>query len=401
VVRRLVLLFLALSMVLWGSRIDQKIRTSKEKLASTKSAYAHMDRKLAKIAKAIENNQVELGRLDQTIAELEKEIALNAVLLKEGSARLAEIQKELDALEQARQRQQEKLVDLLANRYIVEEIMKEKGIETPKDVIETEVLKAIVKQDSSELKSMERSFVATLRQSEKLRKEASRIEAMIERLKKRKARAAAEKKRRKLLTAKLEKEKFDYQKRLQKLQNEEKSLRDTLAKLNILQRRTLEEKRARKRAPKTAAAKLHVRNIGSSYQRHSVGRYRGPKTFSPVGKAKVVKKFGLYVDPVYKIKIFNESVTLKPSRRNAKVKNVLNGRVVFIKNTPMLGKVVIVEHAKNLHTIYAKLDKIAPTIREGKKVKRGYVIGRVEDELMFEVTQKNRHINPLELIRLR
>jgi murein DD-endopeptidase MepM/ murein hydrolase activator NlpD len=47
------------------------------------------------------------------------------------------------------------------------------------------------------------------------------------------------------------------------------------------------------------------------------------------------------------------------------------------------------------------MDKIAPTIREGKKVKKGYVIGRVQKELMFEVTQKNRHIDPLELIRLR
>jgi murein DD-endopeptidase MepM/ murein hydrolase activator NlpD len=47
------------------------------------------------------------------------------------------------------------------------------------------------------------------------------------------------------------------------------------------------------------------------------------------------------------------------------------------------------------------MDKIAPTIKEGKKIKKGYVIGRIDKELMFEVTQKNRHINPLELIRLR
>jgi hypothetical protein len=46
------------------------------------------------------------------------------------------------------------------------------------------------------------------------------------------------------------------------------------------------------------------------------------------------------------------------------------------------------------------MDKIAPMLKEGKKIREGYVIGRVEKELMFEVTQKNRHINPLELIRL-
>ena len=114
----------------------------------------------------------------------------------------------------------------------------------------------------------------------------------------------------------------------------------------------------------------------------------------------MVKKFGPYVDPVYGIKIFNESVTLQPLKKRAKVKNVLNGRVVFVKETPILGKVVIIEHKNNLHTIYAKMDKIAPMLKEGNKIKEGYIIGRVEKELMFEVTQKNRHIDPLELIRL-
>ncbi len=359
-----------------------------------------MDKKLSIIAKAIQSNQKELKNLDNTILRLEKEIAQNATILKKSKQRLKQIQKDLKSLDGARRLQQEKLVNILAKRYIVMEIMKQKGAQSPESIVETEALKAIVKLDNSELKSLEKSFVVTLRKSGNLQSEAFRIESMIEKLEKRKERAAREKKRHKELMAKLQKEKIDYQKRLQKLQNEEKSLRETLSRLNILQRKTIEEKRARERASKATGGKLHVRNIGSSYQRHSVGRYRGSKTFSPVGRAKIVKKFGLYVDPVYKIKIFNESVTLKPTRSNAKVKNVLNGRIVFIKDTPMLGKVVIVEHARNLHTIYAKLDKIAPTIKEGKKVKKGYVIGRVKDELMFEVTQKNRHINPLELIRL-
>ncbi|WP_456322145.1 murein hydrolase activator EnvC family protein [Hydrogenimonas sp.] len=398
--QRLVLLFVILALNVYASRIDQKIQTSKAKLTTTKNAYAYMDKKLAKIAKEIESNQNELKKLDNVIRRLEKEITLNAVVLTDSNKRLVQIQNELKKLGVARQKQQEKLIDLLANRYIAEEIMKEKGFGTPRDVLEAEALKAIVELDNSELKSLEKSFMATLRQNEALKNEALRIKRMISRLEKRKERAAREKKRRKELMAKLQKEKIDYQKRLQKLQNEEKSLRETLSRLNILRRKTIEEKRARERATKATGGKLHVRNIGSSYQRHSIGRYRGSKTFSPVGRAKIVKKFGLYVDPVYKIKIFNESVTLKPTRSNAKVKNVLNGRIVFIKDTPMLGKVVIVEHAHNLHTIYAKLDKIAPTIKEGKKVKKGYVIGRVKDELMFEVTQKNRHINPLELIRL-
>jgi murein DD-endopeptidase MepM/ murein hydrolase activator NlpD len=273
-------------------------------------------------------------------------------------------------------------------------------------VVVQEVLSSMIRTDNEQLKTMQKAYLKTLSESEKLTKEATRIRDMIAGLQKKKEAAAQEKRRRKELLARLQQEKKAYQARLEKLQRVEEDRRRTLAKLHILKRRQLEEAKRRRQRPAESAAiakgdRIRVRKIGSSYQKHAIGHYRGPKTISPVGRAKVVKKFGSYVDPIYKIRIFNESVTLQPYKRNAKVKTVLNGKVVFAKNTPMLGKVVIVEHRHNLHTIYAKMEKIAPTIREGKKIRKGYVIGRVGKELMFEVTQKNRHINPLELIRLR
>ena len=402
--RPVLLLLLTAAMGLWGASLDRKIATSKKRLHATKSTYANMDRKLAKIARQIAENQKKLEQLDLIIATSDKEIAVNSILLSEGQKRLAEIEKRMKELDRTKAEQEKRLVDLLANRYILEEIEREKGVQSPDDVVEAEMLKALIRNDNRQLKQMQRSYVETLSQREKLTAEAKRVRGMIERLEAKKRAAAKEKERRRKLMAKLEEEKKAYQKRLERLQKEESDLRKTLARLNILKKRQEEAARRAKRSDKTKLAKgdkLKVRRIGSSYQRHAVGRYRGPKTISPVGKAKVVKKFGSYIDPVYKIRIFNESITLEPYRKNAKVKNVLNGRVVFAKKTPMLGKVVIIEHKNNLHTIYAKMDKIAPTIREGKKVKKGYVIGRVKKELMFEVTQKNKHINPLELIRLR
>lgn len=76
----------------------------------------------------------------------------------------------------------------------------------------------------------------------------------------------------------------------------------------------------------------------------------------------------------------------------------MDGKVVFAKETPVLKKVVIIEHANSIHTIYAYLDKIAPTIRPGLRIKKGYIVGKVDERLGFEVTQKDRHIDPLELI---
>jgi len=38
-------------------------------------------------------------------------------------------------------------------------------------------------------------------------------------------------------------------------------------------------------------------------------------------------------------------------------------------------------------------------IRKGKRVKKGATIGRVDNELTFEVTQDSYHIDPMTLIK--
>ena len=141
-----------------------------------------------------------------------------------------------------------------------------------------------------------------------------------------------------------------------------------------------------------------IRQIGSSYQNSNVKKYVGERTIAPLDGYSVKRKFGDYVDPIYKIKIFNESVVLASSTPDATVKSVLNGKVIFAKDTASMEKVVIIENSDEIHTIYAHLSKIAPTIQVGQKIKKGYVIGRIDNDLTFEVTQKNFHIDPLELI---
>jgi murein DD-endopeptidase MepM/ murein hydrolase activator NlpD len=66
----------------------------------------------------------------------------------------------------------------------------------------------------------------------------------------------------------------------------------------------------------------------------------------------------------------------------------------------MLGKVVVVSHSGKMHTVYAGLSKIAPNIKKGSKIKKGYVIGKVSRKLIFEATKNSKHINPLKLIRI-
>ncbi|MDR2152848.1 MAG: peptidoglycan DD-metalloendopeptidase family protein [Helicobacteraceae bacterium] len=132
------------------------------------------------------------------------------------------------------------------------------------------------------------------------------------------------------------------------------------------------------------------------------GAYDGKKVKAPLDSPpiKLVKEFGPYTDPVYNIKIHNDSVTLRASSSDALVRNVLPGKVVFADNIKALGKVVIVEHQGNIHTIYRNLDSISPNIKVARSLKERESIGRVSDELVFEVTKDGLPINPLQLISI-
>ncbi|MBK1991773.1 peptidoglycan DD-metalloendopeptidase family protein [Campylobacter sp. 2018MI35] len=190
-----------------------------------------------------------------------------------------------------------------------------------------------------------------------------------------------------------------YAKKLDDLQAQQEELRKTLNQLKIIQSKKQEEANDNKLKPSNNNQQA-IRQLGSSYQGGNIKKYTGKKTIAPLDSFTVKQKFGNYLDPIYNIKIFNENVILRSTKSDATVRSVLDGKVVFAKDTSMLQRVVIIEHSNGIHTIYAHLDKIAPTIKVGKNVKKGSVVGRIKNDLTFEVTQENFHINPLELISL-
>ncbi|MFV0482026.1 MAG: peptidoglycan DD-metalloendopeptidase family protein, partial [Campylobacteraceae bacterium] len=187
-------------------------------------------------------------------------------------------------------------------------------------------------------------------------------------------------------------------KKLESVQAEKSEIRRTLQSLKIIEKQEQESVAVVTPKGEIPTTDEKIRQIGSSYQASKVKKYSGAKTIAPIDNYTVIQKFGDYVDPVYNIKIFNEAVILRANNNNQEVKSVLDGKVVFAKETGMLKNVVIVENTNGIHTIFAGLTKIAPTIKVGSKIKKGYVVGRIDSDLTFEVTQKNFHINPLELI---
>jgi murein DD-endopeptidase MepM/ murein hydrolase activator NlpD len=182
-----------------------------------------------------------------------------------------------------------------------------------------------------------------------------------------------------------------YSRNLRNIKEKRRRLSSILSKLKIVKKRSHKKRR---RASKRKSNK----KIASSFQNVLTYNYRGKRTIAPLKKFVVLRKYGPYEDPIYNIKIFNDSIVMKPVGRNKKVNAVLSGKIIFAKNTPSLKKVVIIQHKNKYHTIYAHLDKIAPTIRRGKMVRKGFVIGKVSSNLTFQITKQNYYINPLKFI---
>ncbi len=403
----LVLLFCALGI---GATTD-KISSSQKNLKTTIAKEKEINKKLDEIAKEISKEKKELKEIESKIAKLKLQIASLQEDTKEAQKALEKLKKENEELQKSKQELEEKIIHIVTEQFSFYLVMEKDYVESEESIMADEVLSQLDALIQKDFKELSQTYSKVHEKIEEHNKEIALLNETLRGLKTKEKSLAQLKDRQKKSVAALDKQRKLYKSRLRQIHDQKKALQATLEKLKIIQRKE-EEKRAQEKAEAAARAainrpvadvpaqKVTVRQIGSSYQSSKVKKYKGAKTIPPLDSFEVRQAFGNYVDPIYNIKIFNESVVLRSKKPQATVKNVLPGKVVYAKQTNMLDHVVIVENSNGIHTIYAQMSQIAPTISVGKKIKKGYVIGRVERDLTFEVTQKNYHINPLELIRV-
>ncbi|QOR62511.1 murein hydrolase activator EnvC family protein [Sulfurovum sp. ST-21] len=449
-------LFLAASLVCGASSTTKKISVSKKHLSKVQKEQKQASRRLDKIAKDIKAAEKEITYLEKKIDLLAKDQNVTEASYHRLKKELKYSENELARTGRELEKKRKQFISLLSERFSVIFAMEKAHEPTKKSIIDQEVYRVYKVQNTKMLAALKKEISILKKKKEDTKYRRNKTRNQLARIIKKRESYAQKKKQKEKLLKKLEADEEKYTAKLQKIVDKQNALRTTLAKLNILHKKEVEEARkraaarkealrlekerkrklrlakakakekerkalealkrakteeARKRArmaakeaeserKKIAKESQKVRNINSSYKKEAVYRYRGGKTISPIAGARVIKKFGTYVDPIYKIKIFNESITLQAPSSPAKVKNVLNGKVVFAGKSSMLGKVVVVAHSGKMHTVYAGLSKIAPTIRVGTKIRKGYVVGKVKSKLVFQATKNSKHINPLKLIRI-
>lgn len=405
--RLLILFFFIISSLHAQGEIDKKIKKTSSKIHSYSRNYSNLNRKMARTAKAILKQKQELLKQDIYLDKLKKDLLNKESSYKVNTQELQLLKDKQTKLKMRQDKLEEELVFVIAKNVSLSVVLNEEYPDNENSLIELEVLKAMLKDSKEKEEQLSSLFLENSKEIDSLHRQTSSLENEISTIDNKRKELLEKQNENKKDLQKLEHAKNSYKRELQRLLKRQNALKKTLSQLNLIKIDEIKRKKEEKEQKEAFAnqqnvlqAKLpKVKKHGSSYQTVKTIRYRGAKTIAPLNAYTITKKYGTYTDPIYGIKIFNESISLRPKRHNAKVKTVFNGKVIYADKTAVLDNIVIVEHKNGLHTIYANLSQIAPNITKGQKIKKGAVIGRIDDELVFEVTKKSSHINPIQLFR--
>ncbi len=412
-----------------SSSVDKKINTNKKILKNKSKQKTKTKLEIKKLAKQINSANTNLSNLENKIIKLEKKITTEQKKLKQSKKKLKTLQVKSGNILDLKEKVQNNIIDTLINNYsssIAIELASKSSIE---QIVNSNIYRLLSQDSKLQLKELDTQYNQLLENQKSNQNLISKLNKFIKKDQKNKVKLSQLTKKHNKTISKLKIKHKLYQKELKKIATKQRDLTNLLGKLNIIKKDEIKkakesrkkwlaklkkkqqksQKITKKKSNKKDTSiqtvknfnkdiKMNVRSIGSSSSGIRTTKYRGRKTIAPLKQYKIIKKFGNSYDKVYKIKFFNDSITLKTKNSNAKVLSILSGKVVYSKkDSQLLDNVVIVQHKNNLHTIYSHLDKIAPTIRKGKWVKKGSVLGRVNVTLVFQATKNSKYINPKEL----
>ena len=412
---RIVLIFSLLFVSTYAKEsTDKKIKKTTLKLKKSKKSQTSISKKMAANAKAILKQKKEIREQNRFLKKLSLKIKTKEQSHKENLLKLKELTNSQDALKNRQDAIEEELVFTIAQGVSLTVMLEEDVALNTESLIENEVLQSMLNASKKKANTLNKDYYSNSKHINSLKERISTLEVGIANMDLQKRELLRIQKANKIALASLEKAKKSYKTQVKLLLKKQNKLQSTLATLNIIKideiKKAKEEEERRVAFEKEQSQKSYkkvtldknlpkVKKYASSYEAVKTKKYTGVKTIAPLESYTITKKYGTYTDPVYGIKIFNESISLRPKSANAKVKTVFNGKVIYADKTAVLDNIVIVEHRNGLHTIYANLSQIPSNIKKGKKVKKGTTIGRVKDELIFEVTQKSFHINPIRLFK--
>lgn len=403
----------------------EKINKNKRILQEKEKISKKTNLKIKILARQIDNESKELDNIERDIDKVDKELKSKSSTLNRYRNNLSGLTRTQEDILDEKKDVENIIIKTLIDDFSSALAIKLASKSSFEELTEHEIYNVLAVDSKEKVINLDTQYLKVSQTKNKNEREIKTLKRYINDARKKKEHLLSLKKKQSRAIKSLEKKHKVYQSQLKETIQKQNALSSLLGDLNILKKKqikneaayrakqrkiALARQKAKQKAKKRASHKnktsqrmidevdIDVRQLGSSTKGVKITRYRGKKTIAPLKSYRVEKKFGKYYDPVYKIKLFNESVVLKTKRKNAKVYNILKGKIAYAKaNSGMLENVVIVKHSNGIHTVFSHLDKISPTLRVGKWIPKGYVVGRINDELTFQVTKNSQHINPLEL----
>ncbi|OCL90088.1 murein hydrolase activator EnvC family protein [Aliarcobacter thereius] len=401
-----------------ASNIDKKIEQNQAQLSSNQKKEASANENMKILAKNIEEQNRDIATLEKDISNITKDINTHQGLLESSEKKLNQLQNDTKNLIIQKKQSEDEIVNIIIEEFSVSMALNLASKESLQEIIDNEIFSLLSDYSKEKIIKINENYNRLSKNTQQNQKEIDRLNSYIISREKKKNEFLYLKSTHTKSLANLQKEHNSYQNELKKVLDQQDGLNSILADLKILKQEELKKAEQQrlseaKKAESLAQTKdsrnqefaksldLDVRKIGSSTDGVKIVKYKGQKTIAPLKSFKVEKLFGTYYDPVYKIKLFNESIVLSAIEKDSKVFSVLNGKVVYAKkNAGILDNVVIVQHSNGLHTVYSHLDDIAPNIVVGKWIQKGSVVGRVNSNLTFQVTKNSAYIDPKDLFKI-
>ena len=424
------------------TNIDKKIQQNKQILNTSTKIEETTSLKIKELADKIESQNENISKLEKDIKEVNSDIEEHQKLLEESKNKLTELKSKSNKLIQEKTSSESQIVDTIVEEFSISIALKLASENSLQELVDNEIYTLLAQHSKDKVTKINNNYNSITNDSTTNQKDIEKISSYINDRQKTKDKLINLKKQHSNSLTDLEKQHKAYQEELNKVVKNQESIKNLLSQLNILKQEEIKkaEEKALAKAEEDKKRKLEalmnnkksseessiteedesqvqtsdtrnqkfaknlnldVKKIGSSTDGVTITKYKGEKTIAPLKSFKIVKNFGTYYDPVYKIKLFNESIVLKSTEPESKVVSVLSGKVVYAKkNAGMLDNVVIIQHEGGIHTIYSHLDDIAPTLVVGKWVQKGSVVGRVNETLSFQVTKDSAHIDPKDLFKI-
>ena len=411
---RLIYILFLIPIFIFASTIDKKIAQNQKSLDSSKKNKDNTTVKIKEIADKIEASNTNLSKLEEDIIKINEDIEQHQKLLESSQSKLNDLQAKSSDLIKEKNSSEEEIINTIVEQFSTSLALQLASKESLQELIDNEMLNLLSTNAKQKVLKLNENYNRLTENTKANQQEINKLNSYIkDRLKTKENYKALQIKHTKSLEN-LEKEHKLYQAELKKVIEQQDSLSKILSDLKIVKQQELKKAQEQKEEDNQQAQTTNVRNqkyakdlnldvkkVGSSTDGVQIVKYKGAKTIAPLKSFKIVKNFGTYYDPVYKIKLFNESIVLQSNEKDSKVVAVLNGKIVYAKkNAGMLENVVIIQHEGGIHTVYSHLDDIAPTLVVGKWVQKGTVVGRVNENLTFQVTKDSSHIDPRDLFSI-